>query len=227
MEISDKLTKIEGEHREKFEAFRAYLLEFNEKYNLTTITEEKEMKYKHFLDSSVTADFFSAGESVAEIGSGAGFPSVPIKIFREDLRFTLFESVGKKCDFLRFIVDKLQLKNMHICNMRSEDAARREEYREKFSYAVARAVARMNTLLEYALPLVKKGGEFFAYKSLGKEEMDEAKNACFLLGGSGIETYAYSLPEGYGERLIAAVKKEKNTPQKYPRGNGKERKQPL
>ena len=94
-------------------------------------------------------------------------------------------------------------------------------------HAVARAVARMNTLLEYALPLVKKGGEFFAYKSLGKEEMDEAKNACFLLGGSGIETYPYSLPEGYGERLIAAVKKEKITPQKYPRGNGKERKQPL
>ncbi|MGN1062441.1 MAG: 16S rRNA (guanine(527)-N(7))-methyltransferase RsmG, partial [Candidatus Scatosoma sp.] len=109
VDIQENLKKIEGEYREKFEAFRAYLLEFNEKYNLTTITEEKETTYKHFLDSSVTASFFNSGESVAEIGSGAGFPSLPIKIFRDDLRFTLFESVGKKCEFLRFIVDKLQL----------------------------------------------------------------------------------------------------------------------
>ena len=203
------------------------MLEFNEKYNLTSITEEKEVLYKHFLDSSAAAELFKAGESVAEIGSGAGFPSVPLKILREDLNFTLFESVGKKCDFLHFIVDKLQFKGMNICNMRSEDAARSETYREKFTYAVARAVARMNTLLEYALPLVKKEGEFFAYKSADTTETDEAKNACVLLGGGGVTLCKYSVPEGYGKRKIAAVKKIKNTPQKYPRGNGKERKQPL
>ena len=227
IDLKENLRAITGERREKFEAFRAYLLEFNEKYNLTSITEEKEVLYKHFLDSSAAAELFKAGESVAEIGSGAGFPSVPLKILREDLNFTLFESVGKKCDFLRFIVDKLHFKGMNICNMRSEDAARSETYREKFTYAVARAVARMNTLLEYALPLVKKEGEFFAYKSADTTETDEAKNACVLLGGGGVTLYKYSLPEGYGERTIAAVKKIKNTPQKYPRGNGKERKQPL
>lgn len=227
IEIEENLNKIKGEYFEKFEAYRAYLLEFNEKYNLTAIREEKDVYYKHFLDSTATAGFFEQGKSVAEIGSGAGFPSVPLKILRDDLSFTLFESVGKKCDFLKFIVDKLQFKGMNICNMRSEDAARNALYREKFDYGVARAVAQMNTLLEYSLPLVKKGGEFFAYKSADKEEMEKAKNACFLLGGSGIVFYDYSLPEGYGNRTIAAVKKEKNTPQKYPRGNGKERKQPL
>lgn len=227
LDLEENLRKITNEHREKFEAFRAYLSEFNEKYNLTSITEEKEVLYKHFLDSSAAVNFFKEGESVAEIGSGAGFPSVPLKILREDLTFTLFESVGKKCDFLRFIVDKLQLNGMNICNMRSEDAGRSEKYREKFTYAVARAVARMNTLLEYSLPLVKKEGEFFAYKSADTTETEEAKNACALLGASGITIYRYSLPEGYGERTIAAVKKIKNTPQKYPRGNGKERKQPL
>lgn len=227
LDLEENLRKITSEHREKFDAFRAYLLEFNNKYNLTSITEEKEVLYKHFLDSSAAAGLFKAGESVAEIGSGAGFPSVPLKILREDLNFTLFESVGKKCDFLRVIVDKLQLNGMNICNMRSEDAGRSEKYREKFTYAVARAVARMNTLLEYSLPLVKKEGVFFAYKSADTTEIDDAEKACALLGAGGVILYNYSLPEGYGERTIAAVKKIKNTPQKYPRGNGKERKQPL
>ena len=158
IDVQENLLLIRGEYREKFEAFRAYLLEFNGRYNLTAITEEKDVLYKHFVDSAAARGLFSNGASVAEIGSGAGFPSVPLKILREDLSFTLFESVGKKCDFLRFIVDKLNFNEMHICNMRAEDAAGNEKYREKFDYAVARAVARMNILSEYCLPLVKKGG---------------------------------------------------------------------
>ena len=184
IDVQENLLLIRGEYREKFEAFRAYLLEFNGRYNLTAITEEKDVLYKHFVDSAAARGLFSNGASVAEIGSGAGFPSVPLKILREDLSFTLFESVGKKCDFLRFIVDKLDFKEMHICNMRAEDAAGEEKYREKFDYAVARAVARMNILSEYCLPLVKKGGEFIAYKSADVSEIYEAKHAEKELGGS-------------------------------------------
>lgn len=228
IETADNLKKlIQAEKKEKFDAFRAYLLEFNGKYNLTAITEEKDMLYKHFVDSLAAVRFFSDGAKVAEIGSGAGFPSLPLKIVRDDLSFDLFESVGKKCDFLRFIVDKLDLKGMNICNIRAEDAARDGKYREKYDYAVARAVAAMNTLCEYCMPFVRVGGEFIAYKSGDTAEIEAAENACVTLGGKKAEIYPYSLPENYGERVLAVVKKIKNTPQKYPRGNGKERKNPL
>ncbi len=218
---------IKGEKRGKFEKFRALLLEYNQRYNLTSITEEKEVFYKHFLDSGAGSGIFKENASVAEVGSGAGFPSIVLKILREDLSFTLMESVGKKCDFLRVVVDNLGLKGMNILNIRAEDAARSDLYREKFDYAVARAVARMNTLSEYCLPLVKVGGAFVAYKSGDRTELEEAEQACRLLGGRKIEVFGYSLPEGYGERTLAIVEKSRPTPANYPRGNGRERKQPL
>ena len=225
--LKDNETLIKGEKREKFEKFRALLLEYNQKYNLTSITEEKEVFYKHFLDSSAAAFLFKENARVAEVGSGAGFPSVVLKILREDLSFTLMESVGKKCDFLRVVVDNLCLEGMNIVNIRAEDAAREEKYREKFDYCVARAVARMNTLSEYCLPLVKIGGAFIAYKSGDVGEIGEAENAYRELGGRKSAVYAYSRPEGYGDRTLAVIEKVRTTPKKYPRGNGKERKFPL
>ena len=219
--------KIQGEYKEKFEAFRALLLEYNARYNLTTILEEKDMFYKHFLDSISGAELFKNKGKIAEIGSGAGFPSIPLKIVRGDLSFDLFESVGKKCDFLQAAVDKLGLKGVHIYNLRAEDAAKRAEFREKYDHATARAVARMNTLTEYCLPFVKVGGSFIAYKSGEIEEIREAENAYKILGGKLEQAIPYALPEGYGERVLAVVKKVKSTPQKYPRGQGKERKSPL
>lgn len=220
-------TSIEGEKKEKFDLFRAVLLEYNKKYNLTAITDEKEILYKHFLDSSAASFLLKENARVAEVGSGAGFPSVPLKILREDLSFTLMESVGKKCDFLRVVVDKLDLKGMNIVNIRAEDAAREEAYREKFDYCVARAVARMNTLSEYCLPLVKKGGAFIAYKSGDVSEIEEAEHAYRELGGRKSAVYAYSLPEDCGSRTLAVIEKVASTPRRYPRGNGKERKNPL
>ncbi len=219
--------KIINEHKEAFDTYRALLLEYNEKYNLTTILEEKDMFYKHFLDSIVGESFFKTNARVAEIGSGAGFPSIPLKIIRPDLRFDLFESVGKKCEFLRVVVDKLRLKEMNIYNIRAEDSARDKNFREKYDHATARAVARMNTLTEYCLPFVKKGGTFIAYKSGDKTEIFEAENACKILGGK-IKTVAqFSLPENYGARSVAVVEKINQTPTKYPRGQGKEKKNPL
>ena len=215
------------EKREEFEKFRALLLEYNEKYNLTSITEEKDIYYKHFLDSVIGERFFKEGARVCEIGSGAGFPSIPLKIIRPDLKLDLFESVGKKCAFLQAVVDNFQFKDVHIYNIRAEEGAKSVDFREKYDHATARAVARMNTLSEYCLPFVKVGGSFIAYKSGDTTEIDEAKNAYKILGArlKGIETYA--LPENYGERSIAVIEKIKTTPMKYPRGQGKERKQPL
>lgn len=215
------------EKREEFEKFRALLLEYNEKYNLTSITEEKDIYYKHFLDSVIGERFFKEGARVCEIGSGAGFPSIPLKILRPDIKLDLFESVGKKCAFLQAVVDNFQFKDVHIYNIRAEEGAKSVEFREKYDHATARAVARMNTLSEYCLPFVKVGGSFIAYKSGDTTEIDEAKSAYKILGArlKGIETYA--LPENYGERSIAVIEKIKTTPMKYPRGQGKERKQPL
>ena len=215
------------EKREQFEAFRALLKEYNEKFNLTTIIEEKDVNYKHFLDSVAGNFLFRQGGKVAEIGSGAGFPSIPLKIVRDDLSFDLFESVGKKCEFLQVVVDKLGLKGMNIYKLRAEDGAMDGKFRERYDHAVARAVARMNTLSEYCLPFVKVGGSFIAYKSGDRTEIDEAKNAYKVLGGKLKEVYEYSLPEEYGDRILAVVEKVKVTPSRYPRGQGRERKSPL
>ena len=215
------------EYKEKFEAYRALILEYNQRYNLTTILEEKDMYYKHFLDSVAGVDFFKKGAKVAEIGSGAGFPSIPLKILRDDLSFDLFESVGKKCEFLQAVVDNLHLSNVHIYNIRAEDAAKDKKFREKYDHATARAVARMNTLSEYCLPFVKVGGSFIAYKSGDVEEIKEAESAYKELGAKCETVFPYFLPENYGERVIAVVKKVKPTSPRYPRGQGKERKSPL
>ena len=218
---------IKGENGEKFAYFRALLLEYNEKYNLTTILEEQDMFYKHFLDSVLGERFFQKNGKVIEIGSGAGFPSIPLKIIRPDLSFSLMESVGKKCEFLSVVVDKLGLQNVNIYNIRAEDAAKDSKHREKYDFATARAVARMNTLSEYCLPFVKVGGSFIAYKSGDTEEIYEAESAYKVLGGKLALCEKYSLPNGYGDRTLAIVEKKKPTPPKYPRGQGKERKQPL
>ena len=220
------LESIQGEYREKFAAFYTLLVDCNQKYNLTSVVEERDVLYKHFLDSVMGERFFPARASVAEVGSGAGFPSIPLKIVRDDLSFTLFESVGKKCDFLRAATKELRFSDMEVQKLRAEDAAR-GEFREKFDVCCARAVARLNTLAEYCLPLVNTGGRFIAYKGSAEEEVEEAKNAIAILGGEIEERFSFSLPEGYGERTIVVIKKKKPTPAKYPRGRGKERSDPI
>lgn len=218
---------IEKDCQEQFAMYETLIKEYNDKYNLTTILERKDMFYKHFLDSSVGEPLFTRGASVLEVGSGAGFPSIPLKILRPDLKFTLLESVGKKCEFLRVVVDKLELENVNIYQSRAEELARDVSFREKFDFATARAVARMNTLSEYCLPFVKVGGKFIAYKSGEVAELEEAATAYQTLGAKLSKVYRYELPEGYGARTLAVVEKIKPTPNKYPRGQGKERKNPL
>lgn len=213
-------------HGDAFSAFKDLLLEYNRKYNLTAITDEKEIYVKHFYDSVFAGDFFPLNASVIEIGSGGGFPSVPLKIVRNDLSFTLVECTGKKCEFLRTVVDKLGLNCVKIVNIRAEDGGRIPEMREKFDVATARAVAKLNTLSEYCLPFVKVGGKFIAYKG-ESENIEESENAIKILGGEIESVNDYELPSDFGKRRIIVIKKVAPTPLKYPRGRGLERKKPL
>lgn len=209
-----------------FEEFKEILLENNKKFNLTSVRDEKEVYIKHFYDSLAPEKYFFKEAKVVEIGSGGGFPSIPLMIVRKDLKFTLIESTGKKCEYLKSVVQKLNLNCEKILNVRAEDGARDFTLREKFDIVTARAVAKLNTLSEYCLPFVKKGGFFIAYKS-DKEDISEAENAIKILGGKIDEIFDYELPENFGKRLAVIIKKISATPLKYPRGNGKERKNPL
>lgn len=212
---------------EKYQAFYELLISYNQKFNLTSITDIKEVTYKHFIDSVDKVETFDKNASVIDIGTGAGFPSVPLAILREDIDFTLVESVGKKCSFIREVKERLDLKNVTILNARAEDIAKDKNYRERYDYAIARAVARINTLCEYLLPFVKVGGSAVLWKGEGyKEELEEAKNAVAVLGGKEKEIINYSLSE-YGQRYLVVIEKASSTPPKYPRGQGKEKKCPL
>ncbi len=213
------------EKKEKFDKFYALLRNYNACFNLTTIIEENDVFVKHFLDSLAGAELFSKEENVAEVGSGAGFPSVPLMLVREDLHFTLIESTGKKCEFLKTVVKELSL-NAEVMCARAEDVGKDKKTREHFDSCCARAVANLNTLSEYCLPLVKVGGKMIAYKG-AEEELSKAKNAVFLLGGGKAESVFYELPQSYGTRSLIVVQKTRRTPSAYPRGNGKERSKPL
>lgn len=227
MDIKKYEETINGIYHEKFSEFKNLLLEYNQRYNLTSVLDEKGILYKHFLDSVAGESFFPSKARVVEIGSGGGFPSVPLKIVRDDLDFTLIESTGKKCAYLKDVVDKLGLNCVKVLNMRAEDGAKSPALREKFDVVCARAVAKLNTLCEYCLPFLKIGGVFVAYKGELNGELEEALNSVRILGGRVKNVANYELPEEMGKRSLVIIEKIGSTPSKYPRGNGKERKNPL
>lgn len=226
MEIEKYAKIIKEDCRESFETLKTILVDNNKKFNLTAICDDEGIFNKHFLDSVVGENLFKRGASVVEIGSGGGFPSLPLKIVREDLKFLLVESTGKKCTHLKEAIDTLDMKNMQVFCGRAEDCAKDERFREKFDYSVARAVARLNTLCEYCLPFVKVGGYLIAYKGDVGEEVDEAQKAIKVLGGRLERVEKYTLPDG-DKRSLVVIKKVALTPEKYPRGQGKERKNPI
>lgn len=210
----------------RYEKFKDLLLECNARCNLTAIVDREGVYCKHFYDSVAPERFFPKGATVAEVGSGGGFPSIPLKICRDDLKFTLIESTGKKCNFLSSAIEALKLSDMKVLNARAEEIAKSPEYREKFDVAEARAVASLNTLAEYCMPLIKVGGYFIAYKGAADEEIENADNAVKILGGATEIIDKYTLPDG-SRRTVVVIKKIKPTPPKYPRGRGLERKSPL
>ena len=215
---------LDVEKLEKFESYYNLLIEYNQKFNLTAITEREEVIVKHFIDSVLGVDNVN-GNKLIDIGSGGGFPAIPLRIMRGDVMLTMLEATGKKCEFLKTVVDKLELVGSTILNGRAEDIAKNPLYREQFDVCTARAVARLNTLCEYCMPFVKVGGYFVAYKGDAEEEIIEAKNAIKVLGGKIEKVETFDLLGA--KRQIVVIKKIKNTPSLYPRGNGKERKKPL
>lgn len=217
-----KITLTENQY-EQFQKYFELLAEWNEKMNLTAITDESGVALKHFADSLSLLNFVDIPQnsSLADVGTGAGFPGVVLKIARPDIKLTLIDSLNKRLVFLNEVCSQLGIE-AELIHSRAEDGARDEKLRESFDFAVSRAVARMNVLSEYCLPYVKVGGAFCAMKGAqANEEFKESLNAINTLGGKLEKKYFFELPENGGERAIAVVRKVKNTPQKYPRQSGK------
>lgn len=217
-----KITLTENQY-EQFQKYFELLAEWNEKMNLTAITDESGVALKHFTDSLSLLNFVDIPQnsSLADVGTGAGFPGVVLKIARPDIKITLIDSLNKRLVFLGEVCAQLGIE-AELIHSRAEDGARDEKLRESFDFAVSRAVARMNVLSEYCLPYVKVGGAFCAMKGAqASEEFKESLNAINTLGGKLEKKYFFELPENGGERAIAVVRKVKNTPQKYPRQSGK------
>ena len=210
--------------KERFEKYYDLLVFYNQKFNITAITERQEVIKKHFIDSALGVDKI-VGNNLIDVGSGGGFPAIPLKIMKEDIFLTLLEATGKKCEFLKTVVKELGLNNVTVINGRAEDLAKDINFREKFSTCSARAVARLNTLCEYCMPFVQKGGVFLAYKGDAEEELFEAQNAIKVLGGKLKDNTVYDLDGA--KRALISIEKVSLTDKKYPRGNGKERKNPL
>lgn len=217
-----KITLTENQY-EQFQKYFELLAEWNEKMNLTAITDESGVALKHFADSLSLLNFVDIPQnsSLADVGTGAGFPGVVLKIARPDIKLTLIDSLNKRLVFLGEVCAQLGIE-AELIHSRAEDGARDEKLRESFDFAVSRAVARMNVLSEYCLPYVKVGGAFCAMKGAqANEEFKESLNAINTLGGKLENKYFFELPENGGERAIAVVRKVKNTSQKYPRQSRK------
>lgn len=219
--------KVNEEEIEKLYKYMIGIIEWNDKVNVTAITEEKLFIVKHFVDSLLINHYLQGKTSVIDIGTGGGFPGIPLKILNEKTKFTLIDSVNKKLNVIRDLSEKINLDNLEIIHTRAEDLASKKEYREMYDVATTRAVSNLSTILEYMLPFVKVGGIAVCMKGPNyKEELDEAKKAIEILGGKFEHIETFNL-EGEMERNVLIIKKVKNTPNKFPRGQGKPLKEPI
>lgn len=214
--------------KEQYRKYYDLVVEWNQKINLTAITEEDEFYTKHFFDSISLAFYkdYSNIESICDVGSGAGFPSIPLKILYPNLKVTIVDSLNKRIKFLNLVKDELELTDCNFVHARAEEFGQNKEYRESFEIVTARAVARLNVLAELCLPLVKKDGYFLSLKAQkAEEETKEAINAIKLLGGKLEKDLEFDI-EGE-ERHILEIRKAKETPNKYPRKAGTPNKKPI
>ena len=216
------------EQIEKFIRYYDLIIEWNEKINLTAITEYKDVMIKHFLDSVsiIKAVDMSSVNSLIDIGTGAGFPGIPIKIMFPDIKITLLDSLKKRLNVLDLIIDELNLKDIYTIHGRAEDIARDPKYREKYDLCVSRAVANLSTLSELCIPFVKPNGKFVSYKSeKADEELEKAKNAIRLLGGKVTSAVSFKIEDNI--RTLIVIDKTESTNKKYPRKAGTPGKEPL
>ncbi len=231
-ELANYGFKLSSKQKEQFATYYNKLIEFNKKVNLTRITDKNEVYLKHFFDSITPllefSGLFKGEKSLCDVGAGAGFPSLPIKILCPDLSITIVDSLGKRLKFLDELVSDLSLDKVTLVHSRAEDAGQNKNLREKFDLVTGRAVARMSVLSEYCLPLAKVDGYLVALKGpKAQDELAEAKNAIEVLGGSVKEVKELTLPDTDDERTLIVVKKVKATPKKYPRQAGTPNRKPL
>ncbi|MDD4320876.1 MAG: 16S rRNA (guanine(527)-N(7))-methyltransferase RsmG [Acidaminococcaceae bacterium] len=217
------------EQVEKFNKYYEMLVETNKIMNLTTITEPEDVAVKHMIDSLLVYDAKRfPNKTLVDVGTGAGFPSIPLKIYCPSLKMVLMDSLAKRLKFLEAVITELDLKEIICEHIRAEDAGHKAQHREHYDIAIARAVASFPILAEYCLPLVKKDGYFYAMKgSKYKEELAQGEKAMCILGGKLISCEQVKLPGLDDGRAILVVQKQKNTPAKYPRKAGIVSKTPL
>lgn len=220
-----ELTELQ---QEQFEKYKNLLLEWNEKVNLTAITEEDEIILKHFIDSMTILKYIEKNSSIVDVGTGAGFPGIPLKIANSSINVTLVDSLNKRLIFLEEVINQLNLKNIKTVHSRAEEFGQNKNYREKFDIATSRAVANLSVLVEYILPLVKVGGKCICMKGSDvQEELKNSKEAIKILGGKIELVEEFNLPGSDIKRNIVVIRKIKQTPNKYPRKPGIPTKNPL
>lgn len=214
---------------QQFATYYDLLIDWNKKMNLTAITDPEEVIVKHFFDSITPAFFYPFSQQrMIDIGAGAGFPSIPLKICFPDLKLTLLDSLNKRITFLQHLIETLNLKNVDFIHGRAEEIARKSDLRESFDIAISRAVAKLNVLAELSLPFIKLKGSMIALKGArANEEIAEAQKAIQLLGGVFVKEHNFDLPEHFGERTIIIINKTKSTPIKYPRKSGTPNREPI
>lgn len=237
LEKFEELMKFYGEQiditfeKSQIEQFYKYmnlLIEWNEKINLTAIIEPEEIILKHFIDSLTICKYIENNATLADVGTGAGFPGIPLKIYRPDIKITLVDSLNKRINFLNEVINNLELKNIVTIHSRVEDFGKNKNYREKYDYVTARAVANLNTLSEYLVPIVKVNGKAICMKGNDvQDEVDNAKHAIKILGGTVEKVDYFNLPNSDISRNIIVVKKVNNTPARFPRKAGMPSKEPL
>lgn len=218
--------ELSVEQETQFQKYYQMLIEKNKVMNLTAITEERDVVTKHFLDSVLPYEQFMENAKVVDVGSGAGFPALPLKIIRTDLKIEMIDSLNKRVFFLNDVIKALGLKNISAIHSRAEDFAKIK--RESFDIAIARAVAPLNTLVEYLLPLIKIGGYAIIYKSSKlEEELLEANNAIDILGAKIEKVIDFCIKEGDLQRKVLILRKCKETPKKYPRDKNRPKLDPI
>jgi len=221
--------KCDAEQIDQFNAYFDILVEWNKKMNLTAITERDEVIIKHFYDSITPAFHYSFNDQkIIDIGAGAGFPSIPLKICFPKLKITLLDSLNKRINFLKHVANELNLKELEFIHGRAEEIAKDKDHREQYDIAISRAVARLNVLAEISLPFIKTNGTMIALKGTkANEELAEAERAFKLLGGGLVSEHIFDLPDNMGERTIILIDKLKKTPSKYPRKAGTPNREPI
>lgn len=228
--LKERGIELSKEQIQQFHTYFETLVEWNEKMNLTAITDQPSVYLKHFYDSISAAFYidFNNVQSLCDVGAGAGFPSIPIKICFPHLKITIVDSLNKRIQFLDHLSAALHLNHVNFVHARAEDFGQMQEYREQFDMVTARAVARLSVLSELCIPLVKKSGRFVAMKAAsGDEELKDAKKAISTLGTKLVEKFEFILPVENSERSIYVFEKIKSTPKKYPRKPGVPNKSPI